>query len=82
MEIRTGGRNHGKQRELIDRMCKEIADLRSQNCAQSTRIQELEGIAESVLFEVSRTISPELRERIEQALNKAANGSVIRGSYE
>lgn len=37
---------------------------------QSARIRELEEVAEGMLFEVKRTISPELREKAEQALNK------------
>lgn len=37
---------------------------------QSARIRELEEVAEGMLFEVKRTISPELREKAENALRK------------
>src|SRR5690554_4706077 len=37
---------------------------------QSARIRELEEVVEGMLFEVKRTISPELREKAENALNK------------
>ena len=47
-----------------------VEHLESQLTTEITRIRELEAVAEGMLYEVSRTISPELREKAEQALNK------------
>src|SRR5690554_3503068 len=56
-----------------------IPDPHCQECRESvkgiesptqTRIRELEEVVEGMLYEVKRTISPELREKAENVLNK------------
>ena len=50
---------------------KEYDRLKLQSQQQSVRIAELETLLDSVIIEVSRTITPELREKIDVALNKS-----------
>jgi len=60
----------GGSRTLSD-IEKEYDRLKLQSQQQSVRIDELETLLDSVIIEVSRTITPELREKIDVALNKS-----------
>ena len=59
----------GGARTLSD-IEKEYDRLKLQSQQQSVRIAELETLLDSVITEVPRTITPELREKIDVALNK------------
>lgn len=51
-----------------------VADLVASSSSSGSRLHDLHAILESVLYEVKRTISPELRERIETELSKKIGG--------
>lgn len=51
-----------------------VADLVASSSSSGSRLHALHAILESVLYEVKRTISPELRERIETELSKKIGG--------